>query len=219
MAPRAYWKGFLRLSLVSCPIQLFPATSEREKVSFNQINKETGSRIRYRKVDEDTGEEVPAENITKGFEIAKGKYVEIDQDELETIALESTRTIEIDEFVPKSEIDDLYNIRPYYIAPDGKVGQDAFVVIRDIIDKMDMVAIGRVVLTSREHVIAMEPRGKGIMGTLLRYPYEVRDENEYFDDISNVKISKDMMDLADTLLKRSRATSSPRNLRITTRPH
>ena len=189
-------KAFLRLSLVSCPIQLFPATSEREKVSFNQINKETGSRIRYRKVDEDTGEEVPAENITKGFEIAKGKYVEIDQDELDTIALESTRTIEIDEFVPKSEIDDLYNIRPYYIAPDGKVGQDAFVVIRDIIAKMDMVAIGRVVLTSREHIIAMQPRGKGIMGTLLRYPYEIRDENEYFDDISNVKISKDMMDLA-----------------------
>ena len=128
MAPRAYWKGFLRLSLVSCPIQLFPATSEREKISFNQINKETGNRIRYRKIDEDTGEEVPSEDIIKGFEVAKGQYVEIDNDELETIALESTKTIDIDEFVPKSEIDDLYNIRPYYIAPDGKVGQDAFVV-------------------------------------------------------------------------------------------
>jgi DNA end-binding protein Ku len=196
MAPRAYWKGFLRLSLVSCPIQLFPATSEREKVSFNQINKETGNRVRYRKVDEDTGEEVESENIVKGFQVAKGQYVEVDDDELETIALESTKTIEIDEFVPKSEIDELYNIRPYYIAPDGKVGQDAFVVIRDIIEKMNMVAIGRVVLTSREHIIALQPRGKGLMGMLLRYPYEVRDEKEYFDDISNVKISKDMMDLA-----------------------
>ena len=196
MAPRAYWKGFLRLSLVSCPIQLFPATSEREKVSFNQINKETGNRIRYRRVDEDTGEEVESENIVKGYQVAKGQHVEVDDDELETIALESTRTIEIDKFVPKSEIDELYNIRPYYVAPDGKVGQDAFTVIRDVIEKMDMVAIGRVVLTSREHVIAMQPRGKGLMGTLLRYPYEVRDEKEYFDDIENVKISKDMMDLA-----------------------
>lgn len=201
MAPRAYWKGFLRLSLVSCPIQLFPATSEREKVSFNQINKETGNRIRYRKVDGDTGEEVDSENIVKGYQIAKGQYIEIDDDELESIALESTKTIEIDKFVPKSEIDDLYNIRPYYIAPDGKVGQDAFVVIRDIIEKMNMVALGRVVLTSREHVIAMQPRGKGIMGTLLRYPYEVRDEKEYFDDIPNLKIGKDMMDLAKHIVE------------------
>jgi DNA end-binding protein Ku len=201
MAPRAYWKGFLRLSLVSCPIQLFPATSEREKVSFNQINKETGNRIRYRKVDEDTGEEVDSENIVKGYQIAKGQYIEIDDDELESIALESTKTIEIDKFVPKFEIDDLYNIRPYYIAPDGKVGQDAFVVIRDIIEKMNMVALGRVVLTSREHVIAMQPRGKGIMGSLLRYPYEVRDEKEYFDDIPNLKIGKDMMDLAKHIVE------------------
>lgn len=196
MAPRAYWKGFLRLSLVSCPIQLFPATSEREKISFHQINKETGNRIRYRKVDEETGEEVPSENIIKGYEIGKGQYIEIEDDELEAIALESRKTIEIDEFVPKSEIDDLYNIRPYYIAPDGKVGQEAFVVIRKIIEQMNMVAIGRVVLTSREHVIAMEPRGKGIMGTLLRYPYEVRNENEYFDEIPDLKVGKDMMDLA-----------------------
>jgi len=196
MAPRAYWKGFLRLSLVSCPIQLFPATSESEKIKFNQINKETGNRIRYRKVDEDTGEEVPSENIAKGYEIAKGQYIEITDAELESIALESTKTIDIDEFVPKSEIDDLYHIRPYYIAPDGKVGQDAFVVIRNIIQQMNMAALGRVVLTSREHVIAMEPRGKGLMGTLLRYPYEVRDEKDYFDDIPDLKLGKDMMDLA-----------------------
>jgi DNA end-binding protein Ku len=201
MAPRAYWKGYLRLSLVSCPIQLFPATTEREKTSFNQINKETGNRIRYRKVDENTGEEIPSENIIKGYEIEKGHYVEITQDELESVALESTKTIEIDEFVPKSEIDDLYNIRPYYIAPDGKVGQDAFVVIRNVIEQMKMVAIGRVVLTSREHVIAMEPRGKGIMGTLLRYPYEIRDEKEYFDEIAGVKVSKDMMDLAKHIVE------------------
>ena len=201
MAPRAYWKGFLRLSLVSCPIQLFPATSEREKISFNQINKETGNRIRYRKVDEDTGEEVRPDEIVKGYQVDKGRYVEINDEEIGAIALESTKTIEIDEFVPRAEIDDLYLIRPYYIAPDGKVGQDAFAVIRDVIRQMNMVAIGRVVLTSREHVIALEARGKGLMGTLLRYPYEVRDENEYIDDIQNLKLSKDMMDLAQHIVK------------------
>jgi DNA end-binding protein Ku len=201
MAPRAYWKGFLRLSLVSCPIQLFPATSEREKISFNQINSETGNRIRYRKVDEDTGDEVTQDQIVKGYQVDKGKYVEITDEELEAVALDTTRTIEIDKFVPRSEIDDLYLIRPYYIAPDGKVGQDAFAVIRNVIKQMDMVAIGRVVLTSREHVISLEARGKGLMGTLLRYPYEVRDENEYFDDIENLKLGKDMMDLAAHIVK------------------
>ncbi len=196
MAPRAYWKGYLRLSLVTCPIALYPATSEREKVSFNQINKETGHRIRYRKVDAETGEEVPSDQIIKGYEVAKGEYIEITDEELELVALDSTRTIEIDEFVPRDEIDELYSIRPYYIAPDGKVGDDAFVVIRNAIEQMKMVAIGRVVLTSREHVIAIAPRGKGLMGTLLRFPYEVRDAGEYFDDIPNVKLTKDMMDLA-----------------------
>jgi DNA end-binding protein Ku len=186
----------MRLSLVSCPIALYPATSEREKISFHQLNRKTGNRIRYRKVDEETGEEVPSDQIVKGYEVAKGEYVEITNEELESIALESTKTIEIDEFVPGNEIDDLYSIRPYYIAPDGKVGQDAFVVIRNIIEQMKMVAIGRVVLTSREHVIAMEPRGKGLMGTLLRYPFEVRDAGEYFDDIPDVKLTKDIMDLA-----------------------
>src|SRR5215471_12059708 len=201
MAPRAYWKGFLRLSLVSCPIQIFPATTDRDKISFNQINRETGNRVRYRKVDEETGEEVTPDEIIKGYEVEKGHYVEIDEDELASIALESTKTIEIDEFVPKTEIDDLYNIRPYYIAPDGKAGQDAFVVIRNVIEQMKMVAIGRVVLTSREHVIAMEPRGKGIMGTLLRFPYEVRDPAEYFDDIPNVKLTKDLMELAKHIVE------------------
>jgi DNA end-binding protein Ku len=201
MAPRAYWKGFLRLSLVSCPIQLFPATSEREKVSFNQVNGETGNRIRYRKVDEGTGEEVEQQNIVKAYQVEKGHYVEITDDELEAIALASRKTIEIDEFVPKSEIDELYYMRPYYIVPDGDVGQEAFAVIRESIAKLGKVAIGRVVLTTREHVIAMEPRGKGLMGTLLRYPYEVRDEKEYFDGIADIKIKKDMLELAQHIVE------------------
>ncbi|HSQ02584.1 MAG TPA: Ku protein, partial [Burkholderiales bacterium] len=137
----------------------------------------------------------------KAYQVSKGEYIEITDEELEAIALESKRTIEIDEFVPKSEIDQLYNVRPYYIAPDGKVGEDAFVVIRNVIEQLNKVALGRVVLTTREHVIALEPRGKGLMGTLLRYPYEVRDEAEYFDDIPDVKIGKDMLELAKHIVQ------------------
>jgi DNA end-binding protein Ku len=195
MAPRANWKGFLRLSLVTCPIALFPATSESEKISFNQINKKTGHRIRYLKVDAETGEEVSNEDIIKGYQVDK-QYLEVTKDELESIALESTRTIEIDEFVPRSEIDDLYLVRPYYIVPDGKVGHDAFAVIRETIRSLDKVALAGVVLTNREHVMALEARDKGLMGMLLRYPYEVRDASEYFDDIQDAKITKDMLGLA-----------------------
>src|SRR5437764_4117465 len=196
MAPRANWKGFLRLSLVTCPVALYPATSESEKISFNQLNKQTGHRIKYLKVDADTGDEVPNEDIVKGYELEKGQYIEVKKEELEEIALESTRTIEIDEFVDRSDIDPRYLIRPYYIRPDGKVGHDAFAVIRETIREMDKVAIGRVVLTNREHIIALEPREKGLVGTLLRYPYEVRSEQEDFDEIQEVKVTKDMLDLA-----------------------
>ena len=196
MAPRANWKGYLRLSLVSCPIALYPATSEREKISFNQINSKTGNRIKMNRVDAETGEPVEYSDIVKGFEVSKGNYLEVTDEELEAISIESTRTIEIDEFVPKQEIDDLYDVRPYFIAPEGKVGTDAFAVIREIIENMKMVALGRVVLTSREHVIALEPRGKGLMGTLLRYPYEVRDPKDFFGDIPDVNVTKDMLDLA-----------------------
>jgi DNA end-binding protein Ku len=169
VAPRAYWKGYLKLSLVSCPVALFPASSEREKISFNQINKKTGNRIRYRKVDAETGDEVDSAEIIKGYEVGKGQYIEIEPEELEAIAIESKRAIEIDEFVPKKEIDELYLNSPYYLAPDGEVGQQAFAVIREAIRKEGMVALGRVVFTSREHVIALEPRGKGLLGITLRY--------------------------------------------------
>jgi DNA end-binding protein Ku len=143
----------------------------------------------------------PAEDIIKGYKVDTDRYLEVTKDELEDIALESTRTIEIDEFVPRSEIDDLYLVRPYYIVPDGKVGHDAYAVIRETIRSLDQVAIARVVLTNREHVIALEARDKGLMGMLLRYPYEVRDAAEYFDDIQDVKITKDMLDLAKHIVE------------------
>jgi DNA end-binding protein Ku len=196
MAPRANWKGFLRLSLVTCPVALFPATSESEKISFNQINKKTGHRIKYQKVDADTGEEVGSDDIIKGYKVDTDTYLEISKDEVDNIALESTRTIDIDRFVPRREIHDLYLVRPYYIIPDGKVGHGAYAVIRETIRSLDKVALARVVLTSREHVIALEARDKGLMGTLLRYPYEVRADAEYFDEIQDMKITKEMLDLA-----------------------
>ena len=196
MAPRAYWKGYLKLSLVSCPIALFPATSEREKISFHQLNKETGNRIRYKKVDADTGDEVANADIIKGYELAKGEYIELEPDELEAVAIESKHIIDIEEFVPRNEIDELYIRDPYYIVPDGEVGQQAFAVIREAIRKEGMVALGKVVFTSREHIIALEARGKGMVGLTLRYPYEVRKEDEYFDSVEDEKIPKDMLDLA-----------------------
>ena len=201
MAPRANWKGFLRLSLVTCPVALYPATSDTEKVSFNQINRKTGHRIKYSKVDADTGEEVANEDIVKGYKVDTDTYIEVSKEELEDIALDSTHTIEIDEFVPKADIDNRYLIRPYYLVPDGKVGHDAFAVIRETIRTMNKVAIGRVVLTNREHIIALEPLGKGLMGTLLRYPYEVRDEKDYFDDIPNESVPKDMLELATHIVQ------------------
>jgi DNA end-binding protein Ku len=209
MAPRANWKGFLRLSLVTCPVALYPATSDSEKISFNQINRNTGHRIKYMKVDADTGEEVSNEDIMKGYKVDTDTYIEVSKEELENVALESTRTIDIDEFVPKSDIDPRYLIRPYYLVPDGKVGHDAFAVIRETIRSMDMVAIGRVVLTSREHIIALEPLDNGLMGTLLRYPYEVRDEKEYFDEIQDVKVTKDMLDLAKHIVTQKTGEFEP----------
>jgi DNA end-binding protein Ku len=209
MAPRANWKGFLRLSLVTCPIALFPATSESEKISFNQINRKTGHRIKYQKVDADTGEEVSSEDIVKGYKVDTDSYLEVTKDELENIALESTRTIDIDQFVPRAEIDDLYLVRPYYIVPDGKVGHDAYAVIRETIRSLDKVALGRVVLTNREHIISLEARDNGLMGMLLRYPYEVRNSAEYFDDVQDVKITKDMLDLAKHIVEQKSGHFDP----------
>jgi DNA end-binding protein Ku len=209
VAARAYWKGYLKLSLVSCPIALFPATSEREKISFHQLNKETGNRIRYRKVDAETGDEVPQENIIKGYEVGKGEYIELDPEELEAVAIESKHTLEIDEFVPKKDIDELYLRDPYFIVPDGDVGQQAFGVIRDAIRKEGMVALGKVVFTTREHIIALEPRENGMVGTTLRYPYEVRQAKDYFGVIEDEKVPKDMLDLAIHIVESKKGKFEP----------
>jgi DNA end-binding protein Ku len=211
MAPRANWKGYLRLSLVTCPVALFPATSETEKVSFNQINKKTGHRIKYQRVDAETGEDVESEDIVKGYKVDADSYIEVTKDELDNIALESNRTIDIDQFVPRAEIDELYVVRPYYLVPDGKVGHDAYAVIRETIKATGKVAIARLVLTNREHVVALEARDKGLVGLLLRYPYEVRQPAEYFDGIQDVKITKDMLDLAKHIVDQKSGHFDPEN--------
>jgi DNA end-binding protein Ku len=209
MAPRAYWKGSLKLSLVSCPVLLYPASTSVEKTRFHMINKETGNRLKQQMVDSETGDVVESDQKGRGYEVSKGEYVEVEKEELEAVQVESSHTIDIDSFVPRDEIDKRYLNHPYYIAPDGKAGVDAFAVIRDAMKDKDRVALARIVLSNREHVIAIEPLGKGLLGTTLRYPYELRDENEYFDDIKNPKISKDMIELASHILDSKAAHFDP----------
>src|SRR5438046_5828130 len=157
MAPRAYWKGYPKLSLVSCPIALYPASSASERVSFHRINKKTGNRLRQQMIDPETGEPVAKEDIGRGYEIGKGQYLEIEDEELEKIQIESTHTIDIDTFVPKAEVDERYLVNPYYLAPTDKVGQEPFAVIRDAIHDMKMAALGRVVLSRRERAVIRQP--------------------------------------------------------------
>src|SRR5271166_2999854 len=196
MAPRAYWKGYLKLSLVSCPIALYPASSTSEKVSFHRLNRQTGNRLKQLLVDSGTEEPVNKEDITRGYEAGKREYIEVEDEELEKIQIESTHTIDIDTFVPRDEIDDRYLNAPYYITPNDKVGQEAFAVIRDAIAAKGMVALARVVLTRREHVVMLEPFGKGLLGVTLRYPYEVREADAYFDDIPDLKLPDEMRKFA-----------------------
>ena len=209
MAPRAYWKGSLKLSLVSCPVALYPATTSTEKTHFHMINKETGNRLKQQMVDADTGDVVEGNQKARGYELKKGEYVEVVKEELDAVQIESSHIIDIDGFVPEDEIDKRYIDHPYYIVPDGKAGIDAFAVIRDAMKDKDRVALARIVLSNREHVMAIEPLGKGLLGTTLRYPYELRDEDEYFDDIKNPKISKDMIELASHILDSKAAHFDP----------
>jgi len=209
MAARAYWKGSLKLSLVSCPVLLYPASTSIEKTRFHLINRETGNRLKQQMVDAETGDVVEGEQKGRGYELQKGRYVEIEPEELDAVRIESSHTIDIDSFVPREEIDRRYLNHPYYIAPDGKAALDAFAVIRDAMKDQDRVALARIVLTNREHVMAIEPLGKGLLGTTLRYAYEMRDESDYFDDIKSPRISKDMIELASHILDTKAAHFDP----------
>ena len=210
MAPaRPYWKGYLRLALVTCPIALYTGTSSTERVSFRQVNKKTGNRLRQQLVDEVTREPVESHDKGRGYEYAKGAYILVDDDELDAVAIESNHTIDIDSFVPRKEIDERYLDSPYYITPEDQVGQDAFAVIREAMRGKGMVALARVVLAKRERVVMLQPWDKGLMATTLRYPYEIRDAKEYFDDIPNVKIAPDMLKLAEHIVASKTAHFDP----------
>jgi DNA end-binding protein Ku len=209
MAPRPYWKGYLKLSLVSCPIALHSASSSGERVSFRQINRKTGNRLRQQLVDDVTREPVDTDDKARGYEYEKGSFLLIEDEELEALAIESTHTIEIDKFVPRDQIDERYFESPYYITPNDKVGQDAFAVIREAMRGKKMVALARVVLAKRERVIMLQPWDKGIMATTLRYPYEVREAKGYFDELPDIKVPTDMLKLAEHILESKAADFDP----------
>ena len=209
MAPRAYWKGYLKLSLVACPVVLYPATTQVEKTRFHMINRQTGNRLHQQMVDAGTGDVVEKDDKGRGFEVSKGRYVELEPEELDAVKIESTHTIEIDSFVPKDEIDERYLNKPYYIAPDGKAALEPYAVIQAAMQDKDRVALARIVLTNREHILAIEPLGKGLLGTTLHYDYEMRDEKDYFSDIGRVKITKEMRDLASHILETKEGKFDP----------
>jgi Ku protein len=200
MAARPYWRGYLKLSLVSCPVALYPASTQADKTHFHQINTRTGNRLRQQMVDEETGRVVEGDQKGRGYELSKGRYVPIDEEELKAVELESTHTIDIDTFVPKDEIDERYIEKPYYIVPNAESGEDAFGVIRDAMENKGKVALARIVMTHREHILAIQPYGKGLLGVTLRYPYELREPSAYFRGIRKKRIPKDMVALASHIL-------------------
>ena len=207
--PRPYWKGYLKLSLVSCPIAVYASTSSSERVAFKQVNRQTGNRLRQQLVDENTGEVVETSDKARGYEVAKHDYLLIEDEEIEAVAIETSHTINIDSFVPKDQVDQRFLDSPYYLVPNDKVGQDAFAVIRDAMRGKEMVAIGRVVMAKRERIIMLQPWGKGLIGTSLRYANEVRDAGTYFDDLPEISVPADMLALAEHILDSKRADFDP----------
>jgi len=185
------------------------ATSTKERIRFHIINRDTGNRIRFEQVDAETREEVPEEGRVKGYKTADGSHVLLEPDELDEVALKSTHTIDIESFVPRKEIDAIYLDTPYYIFPDAEVGAEAFVVIRDAMTSTSLVGLARVVLYNHEHLLMLEPLGKGIKATALRQQGEIRDSNDYFSEIEDKKVPKDMLGLAEHILKTKRGHFDP----------
>jgi len=209
MAPRPNWKGYLKLSLVSCPVALYPATTTSERVSFRTLNRETGNRVRRQFVDEQTGDAVESDAQIKGYEVAKGEFIQVEDDELKAVQLESNHTIDIERFVPRDEIDELYLDTPYYLAPTDRVGEEAFAVIRDAMRAEQMVGLARVVLFRRERIVMLAPRDKGIAATSLRYANEVHAASAYFDEIPETELPKQMLDLAKHIIEKMSGKFQP----------
>jgi DNA end-binding protein Ku len=209
MAPRANWKGYLKLSLVSCAVALYPATTTSQRIRFNILNRETGNRVQNAVVDSETGEPVPNEARVKGYREKGGDYILVEEEEIDRVAIESTHTIEIEELVPRREVDEIYLDESFYLVPEDEVSAEAFAVIREAMRETDMVAIARVVLYRRERLLMLQPRGQGLVATALRYKDEVRDERQYFDDIPEGRVPPDMVELAVHILETKRGHFDP----------
>ena len=208
MAARPTWQGHLKLSLVTCPVALYTATSSSSHVSFHLINPETNNRIRMIPTDPDTGP-VERSDLVKGYEVSKDEYVLFDDADFDKVKLESTKTISIDEFVDEKSIDRLYWDDPFYIVPEKGVGAEAFAVIREAMKKAGKIAIGCLVLRGRERQLALEVHGKGLVAYSLRPHDEVRDADDYFDDIPTVKADKDMVEIAARIIAQKAADFDP----------
>jgi DNA end-binding protein Ku len=209
MAPRPNWKGYLKLSLVSCPVALFPATTTSERVAFRTLNRATGNRVKRQFVDEATGDPVETEDQIKGYEVAKGEFIQIEDDELKAVQLESNHTIDIERFVPRSDVDQLYLDTPYYVTPTDRVGEEAFAVIRDAMRTEKMVGLARVVLFRRERILMLEPRTKGLVATSLHFANEVHAASGYFDEIPDLDLPKQMLELATHIIEKMRGHFEP----------
>jgi DNA end-binding protein Ku len=208
--PRSSWKGYLKLSLVSCPVALFPAISSRERVSFHVMNRDTGNRTKYLVVDSETQEPVESENRVRGYEVAKNQYVYVEDDEIDAVKIDSTHTIDIDNFVPRDQVDEMYLDTPYYLAPDDKIGEEAYLVIREAMEKEHMVGIARIVMARRERMLMIEPRGKGLLATTLRNANEVRSDEAYFEGVSDIELPDEMLSIATDIIERKSAKFDPK---------
>lgn len=209
MPQHTYWKGHIRLSLVTFPVRLYPAVTESEKISLHKYDKGSGQRIHYQNVNED-GDVVEADDIVKGYEYEKGAFIPIEDKEIEKLRLESKHTIDLVQFVDLSSIDPIYFDNPYYVSPDNKLAQEAYITVRDALKKSKKVAIGQVIIANRERIVALKACGKGLILETLRYNYEVRKAEEYFDDIkTNEEPNDDQLDLAMELIKRKAGAFNP----------
>jgi DNA end-binding protein Ku len=201
MAPRSYWKGYLKLSLVTCPVAMMPAVSDSEKVRFHTINRKTGNRVVSRYVDSVTRKPVDEDDEARGYPRGEDDYVILEEDEIEAVALESTRTIDIDMFVPRDSIDWLWYDTPHYLVPDDKVGEEAFAVIREAMTDNDVVGISRLVMYRRERAVMLEPRDQGIILWTLRYGDEVRSTGDYFEGLKGGKQEAAQLTLMKKFIK------------------
>jgi len=209
MAARSIWKGYLRLSLVNCAVALYPAVTEANKVHFHKLNRETGNRLRMRMVDEETGEEVPRDQQVKGYEISKGSTVQIEEEELDKIALEGTHVMEITKFVPREEIDPLYFDHPYFLAPNDDASQEAFAVLREAMRKKEIGGLATVIMHDRDHIVLLEPRESGMLATTLRSPEEVRDANDAFRGVKKSKVGGELLEVAQLLIDKKMGKFQP----------